>query len=319
MKPRLLACGFFTLALQGCNMQADVENLGGYTFLPGAPVVDTPAMPLRHLVLVERDTADGHTLVYYFAGDLGVAGLGLEDLRRRALRHGGFQLRFAYAGEHYAAAFAPHAEGAISGDVDGEGFALSRLDAQALYTVGASRFLRTVDEAEFPVRAYFGVFARAAELGTLRLDVEGRPISYDFALRPSAPSPSATQAGIAVAHAETPRAGELELELSQDVTRVSDEALLETSVVTLLAPDDEYQAPASVVLASFAGSCWSLARPLLARVSQIRQYYERREGGDVAVIERRRDSSALSEDAFAGFVSTHGGEPALAAHCSDVR
>ena len=196
---------------------------------------------------------------------------------------------------------------------------MSKLDAEALYAVGASRFLRTVDEAEFPVRAYFGVFDRADELGALRLDLDGAPMVYDFALRPSAPSPSATADGIAVARAETPRAGELELELSQDVTRISDEALLETSMVTLLAPDDAYQAPANVVLASFAGNCWSLARPLLARVTQIRQYYAGRDGGDVAVIERRRDSSVLPEDAFARFVAMNGGEPALAAYCSDVR
>ena len=83
---RLLAGALFALALQACNMQADVENLGGYTFLPGAPVVDTTALPLRHLVLVERDTAHEHTLVYYFAGDLGAAGLGLEEAESAAAR-----------------------------------------------------------------------------------------------------------------------------------------------------------------------------------------------------------------------------------------
>jgi hypothetical protein len=37
------------------------------------------------------------------------------------------------------------------------------------------------------------------------------------------------------------------------------------------------------------------------------------------VIERLRDSTALDEAAFAGFVGAHGGEPALAAYCSDIR
>jgi hypothetical protein len=240
---RLAALGLVTFALQACNLEAGVTNAGGYTFLPGAPVVDTAALPLRHLVLVERDITSGRTLVYYFEGELGLAGLGLEDLGRQALRHGGFQLRFSYAPEHYASAFEPTSEGALTGDIDGEAFVLSKLDAQGLYAVGASRFLRTVDEAEFPVRAYFGVFERAHELGTLHLSVEGGTLAYEFALGPGLPSPSLTEESVVVARAETPRAGGLELELSQNVTRISDEALLETSVVSSHAASDAYEVP----------------------------------------------------------------------------
>lgn len=318
MRRWLAALGLLTFTLHGCNMQADVDNLGGYTFLPGAPVSDTAALPLRHLVLVERDVASEQTLVYYFEGELGTAGLGLEDSRRKALRHGGFQLRFAYAPEHYASALAPIAEAAVIGDIDGEELVLTKLDAQALYSVGASRFLRTVDDAEFPVRAYFGVVRRAADLGRLRLELESETLTYAFALSSSAPSPSVIEDGIVVMRAETPRAGELELELSQDVTRVSDEALLETSLVSLLSPSDAYEAPAAAVLSGFSGNCWSLARPTLARVSQLRQYYRAHAGGDMAVVERRRDSAALEPTAFAEFIGAQGGEPPLAAHCSDV-
>lgn len=318
MRRRLAALCLLTCALPACNMDAGVDNLGSYTFLPGAPVPDTAALPLRHLLLLERDSASASTLVYYFEGDLGAAGLGLEDLRRQALRHGGFQLRFAHAPEHYASALPRAAEGALTADLDGRELVLAKLDAQGLYAVGASRWLRTLDEAEFPVRAYFGVVERA-ELGQLRLNAEDGVLAYDFSLGPGTPSPRVTEASVVVERAATPRAGELELELSQDVTRISDEAPLETSIVSRLAAGDAYEASAAVVLAAFAGNCWSLERPLLARVSQIRQSYEARASGDMAVIERRRDSAALDEEAFAGFVSAHGGEPALAPHCQDIR
>jgi hypothetical protein len=307
-----------SVGLAACNLGADVDNVGGYTFLPGAPVPDTAALPLRHLVVVERDAGSEHTLVYYFEGNLGAAGLGLEDLRRSALRHGGFQLRFAYRPSSYATALDPIDEGSIAASLDEHELALSKLDAEGLYLTGASRFLRSVDDPEFPVRAFFGALELASDLGTLRLEVEGAEIAYPFALEASEVAPRVTNGGVGVEHLDTPRAGELEVELSQSVSRISDGALLETSVVSRLAPDAAYTAPAAVVLAAFSGNCWSLERPLIARVSQIRQYYEQRDGGDFAVIERRRDATALSAHELAKFIDENGGAPALAAYCSDI-
>ncbi len=315
---RRLAAVPLSLALAACNLSADVNNTGGYTLLPGAPVADTAALPLRHLLVVERDAGSERTLVYYFEGELAAAGLGLEDLRRKALRHGGYQLRFAYPPARYASAFEPSEQGALRSELDGEELAFSPLDGEALYLTGASRFLRSVDDAEYPVRAYFAAVERAGELGTLRIELAGEPIEYDFALGASGPAPRVVDGTLAVERAETERAGELELELSQDVVRISDEAELETSVVTLLAPDAPYAAPAGVVLAAFAGNCWSLERPLVARLSQIRQYYARRDGGDFAVIERRRDAEALRDGELASFVDEHGGAPELAAYCNDI-
>jgi hypothetical protein len=307
-----------SLTLAACNLSADVNNTGGYTFLPGAPAPDTAALPLRHLVIVERDAGSEHTLVYYFEGNLGAAGLGLEDLRRSALRHGGFQLRFAYRPSSYATALDPIDEGAIAANLDDHRLVLSQLDTEGLYLTGASRFLRSVDEAEFPVRAYFGATELASNLGTLRLDVEGGEIVYGFVLETSEVAPHVTNDAIGVEHLETPRAGELEVELSQSVVRISDGAALETSVVSLLAPDAAYTAPATVVLGAFSGNCWSIERPLITRVGQIRQYYEPRDGGDFAVIERRRDAAALSADELAEFIDENGGAPALAAYCDDI-
>jgi hypothetical protein len=320
MLRRLLGAGLCCAALSACNVDADVNQFGGYTFLPGSYVADTAALPLRHLVIVERDSAAELTLVYYFEGDLGKAGLGLEDLRRKALRHGGFSLRFAFPPTRYAEAIEPEASGAVSADIDDEALVLSALDTEGLYAVGASRFLRTVDDPEFPVRAYFGSVARGSEVARLRLELEDERLEYAFALGESDATPSLDSDAISVNPGETERTGELDIELSQNVTRLSDEAELETGLFSLLAPGSSFEAPENAVLDAFAANCWSLERPLFSRVTQLFQRYEARNNGDFAVIERRRDSAELDPERLTSFIAEEGGTaPTLAAYCSDFR
>jgi hypothetical protein len=320
MLRKILGAGISCAALSACNVDADVNQFGGYTFLPGSYVADTAALPLRHLVIVERDSAAELSLVYYFEGDLGKAGLGLEDLRRKALRHGGFSLRFAFPPTRYAEGVEPEESGGVRADIDGEPLVLSALDTEALYAVGASRFLRTVDDPEYPVRAYFGSVARASDLATLRLELEGDGLSYTFALAASDATPSLDGNAISVSPGTLERAGELEIELAQVVTRLSDEAELETGLFSLLAPGASFEAPASVVIDAFSRNCWSTERPLHARVTQLFQRYDARERGDFAVIERRRDSAELEPERLASFVADDdGAAPPLATYCSDFR
>jgi hypothetical protein len=319
MSQKLAVAGFLA-ALTSCNVDADVNQFGGYTFLPGSYVADTAALPLRHLVIVERDLAAGLTLVYYFEGDLGRAGLGLEDLRRKALRHGVLSQRFAFPPTRYAEAIEPEEAGGLAADIDAEPMMLSALDTEALYAVGASRFLRTVDDPEFPVRAYFGSIERASGLLLLRLELEGEQLSYAFALDASDVAPAIDGNVISVDPGAIERAGELEIELGQNVTRLSDEAELESGLFALLAPGASFDVPVEAVLAAFSGNCWSLERPLHSRVTQLFQRYEARESGDFAVIERRRDTGELDPERLANFV-TQAAEnpPPPASYCSDFR
>jgi hypothetical protein len=316
---KLVGAGLFA-ALTACNVDADVNQFGGYSFLPGSYVADTAALPLRQLVIVERDLAAAITLVYYFEGDLGKAGLGLEDLRRKSLRHGGLSQRFAFPPVRYAEAIERTEADGVAADIDAEPMMLFALDTEALYAVGASRFLRTVDDPEFPVRAYFGSIARASELLSLRLELEGEQLSYAFALDASDATPAIDGDVISVNPGATERAGELEIELGQNVTRLSDEAELESGLFALLAPGARLDVPVDIVFASFPGNCWSLERPLYSRVTQLFQRYEARRSGDFAVIERRRDSAELDPGRFSSFVTqATATPPALAAYCADFR
>ncbi|HLV65480.1 MAG TPA: hypothetical protein VKY73_06695 [Polyangiaceae bacterium] len=77
-----------------CELGADVAHRGAYGFLPSAAVPDTTLRPLRHLLVVEEDPASERTLLYYFEGELGRAGIGLESLPRLARRHGRSAVRF---------------------------------------------------------------------------------------------------------------------------------------------------------------------------------------------------------------------------------
>jgi hypothetical protein len=321
MLRQIFSAGISCAALSACNVDADVNQFGGYTFLPGSYVADTAALPLRHLIIVERDSAAELSLVYYFEGDLGKAGLGLEDLRRKALRHGGFSLRFAFPPTRYAQGLEPEEPGGgVRADIDGEQLVLSALDTEALYAVGASRFLRTLDDPEYPVRAYFSSVARASDLAALRLELEGDPLSYTFALAASDATPSLDGNSVSVSPGTIERAGELEIELAQDVIRLSDEAELETGLFSLLAPGASFEAPASVVFDAFSRNCWSTERPLHSRVTQLFQRYEARANGDFAVIERRRDSAELEPERLASFVADDDrAAPPLATYCSDFR
>src|SRR5690606_40014645 len=83
-----------------CELGADVAHRGAYGFLPSAAVPDTTLRPLRHLLVVEEDPASERTLLYYFEGELGRAGIGLESLPRLARRHGRSAVRFERSEEH---------------------------------------------------------------------------------------------------------------------------------------------------------------------------------------------------------------------------
>ena len=90
-----------SLALS-CDFGADVAHRGAYGFLPTAAIPDTALRPLRFLLVVEEDPASERTLFYYFEGDLGRAGIGLESLPRIAARHGRSAMRFTPPLETFA-------------------------------------------------------------------------------------------------------------------------------------------------------------------------------------------------------------------------
>src|SRR5689334_12141819 len=87
-------CITLGLSVAACGFGNDVGQTGGYEIARAARVTDSALYPLESFVVLEQDMRTQQLRIFCFTGDLRRADVGLEDLRRIALRFGGFAMAF---------------------------------------------------------------------------------------------------------------------------------------------------------------------------------------------------------------------------------
>jgi hypothetical protein len=305
-----------------CDLGGDVDHRGRYGFLPGQGPVSTAPLPLRRLLVVESDASADRTRFYLFEGELGSAGIGVEDLRKLALGFNRFDMSFTPPIESPTPAGEGGAGGGDSGgaevaappaepltlELDAESVELRALTSEELAAAGAGRFSSALEGTGFRVRAYFG--ARAGAASFERLSVAG--VSYERALSAIELRTELVEAKLAVDYGDPQGLDYLELELSQPLLRTEDEQPLDAGVITRMWSGTVY-APSFELLGNvFAQGCWSLDAPLRLRSTQYAQSYSARPGGDFAVLERRTDQIELAPEDWNEAI----GEVPLAGYCA---
>src|ERR1044071_2904174 len=162
MRLERLALALSCALLVRCDLGGEVGHDRQYAFLSPAGLPSTGARPLERLLVLEADAAAERTLYYFFEGDLGRAGIGVEDLRGIARRFSRFEMRFGIPPESYALPEESDTEGeraTLELRVDGEATTLAEITSDELLPTGASRFASTLGNA----RAYFGIRPSAAD------------------------------------------------------------------------------------------------------------------------------------------------------------
>jgi hypothetical protein len=281
----VLSCALST----GCDLGGQVAHDGKYGFLEPAGLPSTGARPLERLLVVEADGEAERTLYYFFEGDLGEAGIGLEDLRGIAARFSRFELRFTTPRESYQLP-SPSADlgDAPSLSVDGEPVTLSELIGDELAATGASRFAGALGSA----RAYLGVRASAADFAELELrSTEGRLV-YAPELAASRATVERTAEGLRVDYGRLRRPDYVEVDFFQRVLREADQVALEASLRVELWPEWPALAGNAALESALSHLCWLAEAPLAVRVTQNARAYYAGEGGDAAVVARRLDVGA---------------------------
>jgi hypothetical protein len=266
----------------------------------------------------------GQTRVDCFRGDLRTADLGLEDLRRIAARHGGFQMAFDPERKRFAEADAIKSHGnplpAQLGDRD---LPLARLGNADLVTSGANRWLASVSSTDYDVSAYFGVIDSEDALSPITISRAG----VDYDPKDQSPELSFTRDAEKLALEYQSGADYVVIELAQSIqerkTAVvgkndgdggeAEPRILDALVRTSLAPGTAYEVT-PLLLTDVAGKgCWSRERTIEARLHQISRRYQVRAGGDWAVVYERIDSLEVSVEDWTALL----GDPNPATYCKD--
>jgi hypothetical protein len=309
-----------------CGFGNDVAQDGSYVIVPPTPVTDSAPYPLASLLYVQHDVKLAQTRLFLFRGDLRMADLGLEDLRRIAARHGGFEMGFDP--EHK-----PLEDGAIrsgrkpvTATLGDQSLALTRLDDKGLIASGANRWLASVSSTDYDVVANFGVIDSDVTLTPIRIpragiDYEPNDVSPELAL-------VRNEEKIALEYQS--EADFVTIELVQPITEKAEEAddkngdgeedeaepkTLDALVRTTLAPGTAY-AVTKPLLTDVAGKgCWSRERTIEARLHQTSRHYQRRSRGDWAVVYERIDSLEVSVEDWTALLA----EPKPATYCQDYQ
>ena len=303
------------LACAACGFGNDVEQDGNYTIVPSTRVTDSAPYPLRHLLIVEEDVAIGQTRVYFFTGELSRADLGLEDLRRIALRHGRAQMAFDPPRERIdldEIQTRNRPLPARAGDADIE---LKRLDDTGLRATGAVRYLAYALSPDYDVAAYFTVLDDFAPLEIERRDVEFEPLVGEPELRAEE-----REDGDSIALAYDTEADYVVVELSQRIVRKVDEDAMEAEpeeldalVRTSLAPEVPYVFGEALITDVAGQGCWSREQTIEARLTQVARRYQPRSSGDWAAIHFRYDAVEIGVDRWTRLL----GEPTVPRYCDE--
>jgi hypothetical protein len=346
MRPHLLVtlCALLT----ACHLDADVDNSGDYAIATGAPIADTAPLPLRHLLVIEQDLQHGAVLITLYSGDLPAANLGLQDLRRIGTQHNRYQMAFdtplsTYTEAATEAATESESESDTDTDTDTDpdsdadadsdsdlrlrvnraAVPLQQLDSDTLYETGASRRLRTLDSADYDVRAYVAVVQRdAARLATLELQTDAARFTARLDLNAPGLRFEQDEEVTHVAHGKLPGADYVEIELLQRLTRIpqdtdagaedrdagagdaEDPERVEALVRTSLWPTTQYQATPELLTDVTGQGCWNEAQPLTARLIQTARSYQQNPAGDLAIIHRRLDALTVEPERWTPALQT---------------
>lgn len=294
--------------LAACDLGGDVGHDGQYGFFSPAGLPSTTARPLERLLVLEADGTADRTLFYFFEGDLGKAGIGVEDLRGVASRFSRFEMRFGLPPETYARSAEVEAERAtLTLRVDGEPTSLSEVTADELVEIGASRFAPTLGN----VRAYFGVRPSAADFAELELDSERGSLAYTPELAAATPELQQSAEALRVEYGSLLRPDYIEVDFFQRIVRTSDDAELDAALFISLWPEWPAIAVNEALELAFAQGCWAADAPLSVRVSQIARSYTTGTTSDVAVVARRLDLALLRPDAWTAGLTL----PSLLPYC----
>jgi hypothetical protein len=304
------------LVWQGCGLDPGVGQPGQYSFVPGAPVVDSTPYPLEHLMVVEEDSASGLALIYLFAGELAAAGLGLQDLRRVALGHLRFQMAFDRPRSRFAQeALADSAGGMRLRVGDADETVLVALDDRGLVQSGASRWLSSVTSDDYAVRAYFAAVEYQGPAPALAVEFE----SADIGPRTQLPALELTvetgdDGELTLHHGSAEGADYVILELGQPITgKQTPRQPLDALARMTLARGTPLAIGAALLDGLAAQGCWSAERPLQLRVTQVARDYLAQPRGGAAVIHQREDAMAIEPEVWAA----RGASVEPAAYCAD--
>ena len=299
-------CFALALSVAACGFGNDVGQIGGYEVARGTRVTDSALYPLASFMVIEHDLGFHQLRLYCFTGQLRRADLGLEDLRRIALRFGGFAMAFDAPQQRVRLADDLDAgvEDTDAGAIEGHGAPLEarvgdqavmlvKLDDKSLFRSGASRYLTSVRTSEYAVNAYVGVVD--AEDTVPEISIESLGIHYASALESAKPGLVRTEKLLGFSYVT--RADYLVFELAQAQRRKADQSGVDALVRTLLEPGASYALSPALLTNVAAQGCWSRERPIEARVRQVARSYQQRWGGDWAVsFERIEVVSVPSEE-----------------------
>jgi hypothetical protein len=285
--PRLITLAL-ALTCAACGFGRDVGQSAGYEIIPNTHVTDTALYPLSSLLLIEHDLRLEQTRLYLFTGDLRGADLGLEDLRRVALRFSSFAMAFdspiarvqvdadadldaGVAGDEDAGPIVSHGT-ALMALVGARTVPLVRLDDTGLFRSYASRYLTSVSSPDYDVAAYFGVTDAPATLPQVSIPSLGMRFTPNLA----SAELKLVQNEMLLGLTYTSAADYLTFELVQEKRRASDGSEVDALVRTLLAPGIPYGLSARLVNDVAGQGCWSSDRPIEARVHQVVRSYQLR-------------------------------------------
>ncbi len=295
------------LGCAACGFGHDVEQDGSYTAIGGTRVTDSAPYPLETLLIVEEDRALEQTLLYLFTGNLRRADLGLEDLRRIAARHGGFQMSFDPVREAVDESRILRRGRPLPARVGEREIELVRIDDEGLRRTGASRYLSNVAGADFEVAAYFAAVEALAPI-----EVAKRDIDYEPALADPMLAVERNDESLELTFAS--ESDYVVIELGQIIRRSNEEReAIDALVRTSLAPDAPYAVGATLLTDVAGQGCWSEEAPLHARLTQVARRYQQHAAGDWAVIHLRRDVIEVDRAAWTHVL----GEATPSAYCRD--
>ena len=291
-----------------CDLGGEVQHRGEYGFLPGAELPATAPRPLNRLLIVEADGAADRTVFYLFSGELGAAGIGLEDLRVLWRRFARYEMHFDPPPESYAAASAGAA--GASGDggampepglalrIDGETVSLTPLAGADLPATGAARFVDSLDGSGGPVLAYFGIWPSAGAFDRLQVDSPAGPVHYSAELGPARLSASSAETELVLSYGALDAPDYVQVDLFQRLIRLADETELEAALGISLPPEMAHAVRFSVISSAYSQGCWSDEQPISARLTQVARDYAVLDDGDAAVVFRRLDRIELEPELF---------------------
>jgi hypothetical protein len=266
------------------------------------------------LLIVEQDAQAERTLYYLFEGELGRANLGIPDLRRVAFDFGYADIRFDFPLSRYrfGAGHGGGGEGGAGGEptsapapvrtlsVDGQSVDLFEVTDATAYELGVTRFLGVIASADYRVKAFWGSRESAKAFGSVRWPSGARILEHEAELSPSELRLSQGEEDEVLVDNDPFEGADYKVvDLFQRIVRSEEGDDVDALVRTSLGVQTEYRATPELLSSVWHALCWTSERPLFARVEQVaRSYHRAHDGGDFAVIHKRRDFARVPRGAW---------------------